>query len=54
MTHEYLRKVESLHGLEPLMKRMEEEGVWTMLSRELGKSTIENKKVGVYTVFRKN
>ena len=54
MTHEYLRKVESLHGLEPLMRRMEEEGVWTMLSRELGKSTIENKKVGVYTVFRKN
>jgi len=52
MTEDYLQSVESLHELEPLMKTMEDEGRWTMLSRETEKAMVGGRN-GCFHFFRK-
>lgn len=53
MTEYYLESVEALHELEPLMKSMEDEGLWTRLERQTVANNISD-KTGLFHVYRKN
>ncbi len=50
MTKNWLTEVESLHGLEPLMKEMEREGIWKHIE------TFEvpgNPAPGIFHIYKK-
>ena len=53
MTEYYLQSVEALHELEPLMKTMEEEGLWTKVERQTVPRNIAD-KTSVFHTYRKN
>jgi len=52
MTEYYLQSVEELHQLEPLMRKLEEDGLWKMLSREIERNTVSDKS-GCFHIFKK-
>ena len=52
MTEYYLQSVDTLHDLEPLMKRMENEGVWKWISRETEEAMLGG-KTGCFHTFIK-
>ena len=52
MTKNYLDSVPELKELEPLMSRLESEGVWKMLEKRITDKHVGD-KMGHYTVFRK-
>ena len=52
MTEYYLTSVDTLHDLEPLMKKMQDEGVWYWVSREAEPAMLGG-KTGVFHTFIK-
>lgn len=54
MTEHYTRTVEAYHGLEAYMERMEREGVWTRVRREVVPGTGAVRNPGLFHVYRKN
>ncbi len=53
MTEYYLKTVDEYHDLEPTMRKMEEEGLWKMLSRETEPNIIVEHN-GLFHTFRKS
>jgi hypothetical protein len=52
MTEYYLQSVESLHALEPLMAKMESDGIWTKVDR-VSEPNILAGNNGLFHIYQK-